>query len=227
MLYCILFIFAILGPSMSNVYHVKAIKEPINIDGRGTDPSWQQANNLDRFQDPWGLEEIQKTSFRAMHSEDYLHFLFVVEDSNIVAHGDPADKRGVLTADRVEIFFKSNGDMKPYYCLEMDPWGRVLDYRSNYYRQPEFDWEWPEEDLVVFASINPSGYIVEGQISLNSLREMNILEDGKIEAGVFRGDFSNVGSIDPVVRWITWINPDTEKPDFHVPTAFGALILQE
>lgn len=212
---------------MSNVYHIQATKEPIRIDGRGTDPSWQQAIDLSQFQDPWGPDNIQHSSFRALYDVDYLYFLFVVEDSNIVAHGDPADKRGVLTADRVEIFFKSDGDMKPYYCLEMDPWGRVLDYRSNYYRQPEFDWEWPEKDLQVLASINPRGYIVEGQISLTSLREMKVLDNGKIEAGVFRGDFSKVESQDPSVRWITWINPDTEKPDFHVPTAFGTFLLQD
>ena len=27
--------------------------------------------------------------------------------------------------------------------------------------------------------------------------------------------------------WISWVNPDTESPNFHTPTSFGVLYLME
>ncbi|MDH3650236.1 MAG: carbohydrate-binding family 9-like protein [Saprospiraceae bacterium] len=213
---------SILIPLDSDPYIAKEVASPIHINGRGNDQNWLLAEKLTTFSDPWNDDKIQETSFSALWDRSFFYFLFEVKDRDIVAEGDPANKRGVLTADRVEIFFKSHDGMEPYYCLEMDPWGRVLDYVGHFYRRSDFNWEWPEEDLIVLGTINPSGYVVEGKISLHSLRELGILADDAIQAGIFRGDFSRQeDSTD--VRWITWITPESEKPDFHIPSAFGKI----
>lgn len=187
---------------------------------------WLNAPVLADFVYPWEDTEAPYTSFQAVYDEYNFYFKFLVQDEDIYAPGDIQDKRGVLPSDRVEIFFKSNHSMDPYYCLEMDPRGRVLDYLARFYRITDFDWEWPEPHLKVKASIQDKGYTVEGQISLQSLRDFSILSaDGSMEAGLFRGDAYHVDAQTTDIKWISWIRPTSEKPDFHLPSAFGKLQL--
>ncbi|WP_285316268.1 hypothetical protein [Providencia rettgeri] len=37
---------------------------------------------------------------------------------------------------------------------------------------------------------------------------------------ILRGEFS-AGEPKQVRKWISWIKPDSVKPDFHIPSAFG------
>ena len=51
-----------------------------------------------------------------------------------------------------------------------------------------------------------------------------IISNKTIQAGLFRGAFFySEDKID--VKWISWVQPDAEEPDFHIPSAFGKLIL--
>jgi hypothetical protein len=114
--------------------------------------------------------------------------------------------------------------MNPYYCLELDPRARVLVYEATYYRNTNFEWNWPEGQLEVLSSSTPDGYIVEARISIQSLMTLGILKDDRsIDAGLFRGDFFSITNNTPEVKWISWVHPDSEKPDFHIPSAFGKL----
>ncbi len=208
------------------VYEVEKCDQPFEITGAGKNPVWEQAAILTDFQLPWNDEVAQPTTFRALWTDTHYYFFYDVIDLDIVTPGDGDDKRNVLPSDRIEIFFKSNGDMYPYYCLEMDPKGRVLDYIAEYYRETDFGWFWPDGELEVKAKIYSGGYRVEGRISLSSLRELGILDDNmQMETGLFRGDYYRVGAGKTAVRWISWIHPDSEKPDFHIPSAFGMLML--
>src|SRR5690606_6118360 len=113
---------------------------------------------------------------------------------------------------------------------EVDPMGRVLDYRASFYRKFDYGWHWPKGQLTLEAEWNTEGYIVELNIGLDSLRDLGILRNGRIGAGIFRGDckaLGNPGGEGPKINWISWIDPGTEFPDFHVPSAFGELILPE
>lgn len=208
-------------------YIVKSIAESLTIDGKGSDALWSDANNLTDFTLPWNDDEPQQTSFRALWSPNDFYFLYQVLDDDIVAPGKDGDKLGVLPSDRVEIFFKSEGAMDPYYCLELDPRNRVLDYIAKLYRETDFEWSWPAGQLEIKTSQTTNGYMVEGRISLSSLSELGILKDHEMEAGLFRGDYFHTSGVETDVLWITWIVPDSEKPDFHIPSAFGKLILEQ
>jgi hypothetical protein len=50
--------------------------------------------------------------------------------------------------------------------------------------------------------------------------------DNTIDAGLFRGDFQRLNKTTQV-KWISWIDPGSENPDFHIPAPFGKLILTE
>ncbi len=213
----------------TKVYEVKKIDEEFEIDGKGTSDVWSQAALLTDFQLPWNSEIAQPTFFRALWSETYYYFFYDVIDVDIVSSGKTRDKRNVTTSDRIEIFFQTAaGSMDPYYCLEMDPRGRILGYRAKTYRQFDLDWDWPEGEIEVKANIKSDGYQVEGRISLASLRSLEILNStGTMDVGLFRGDYYHASSTDMSVRWISWVSPDSPRPDFHIPTAFGKLLLIE
>ncbi len=214
-------------PTENKEYLVNKVTGEMEIDGKGSSALWSAAHELTDFTIPWFEDQHpQATSFRALWSDEDFFFLYQAEDDDIVAPGEDGDKRGVLPSDRVELFFKANGGMDPYYCLELDPRSRVLDYIARLYRNTDFDWSWPEGHLEIKTSIHDSGYVVEGRISMQSLKEMGILQDGVMLTGLFRGDYYHTSPEETEVRWITWVRGDKDKPDFHIESVYGKLILQ-
>ena len=117
--------------------------------------------------------------------------------------------------------------MSPYYCLEIDPSARIMDFKAFPDKQFDFDWDWPKEDLIVKSSIADDSFTVEGAISIKSLERLDLIsDDGVIEAGIFRAKYNKKdenSSYEPT--WITWINPNTELPNFHISDSFGELLL--
>ena len=56
------------------------------------------------------------------------------------------------------------------------------------------------------------------------MKDHGLLSGDKIIAGVYRAEFSM--SDDGVQEnWISWVDPGTEKPDFHVASSFGEFVL--
>ncbi len=132
----------------------------------------------------------------------------------------------VVDSDRVEIFFRSDDRLDPYYCLEMDPLGRVLDYRASFYRKFEYEWQWPgRNQLQIKSNYAHSGYIVEGSITMASLKELNLLNNNELQAGLFRGECLKVRDPESSFSWISWIKPESVRPDFHIPSSFGVIKL--
>lgn len=211
------------------IYSVKRIASNLlTLDGNSMNPIWEQANVSSDFTFPWEEKTPPKTSFRALYDNDFFYFRFDVEDDNVLTHVKEDCKMEVVDSDRVEIFFRQDEKLNPYYCLEMDARGRMLDYVTRYYRDFDYEWQWPGSDnLSVKASENKEGYIVEGAISLSSLKDLGLLKDNVLEAGLYRGYCMNLPNPEAELRWISWVNPEVEEPDFHIPSSFGKLKLEQ
>lgn len=215
-------------PSSLKTYRVNKIQSSIELTGLGNDPSWSKAVVLDDFTYPWREEPAPKTEFRALWTETHFYFLYHVADDEIITPRRGLGERDAVDSDRVEIFFKADDQMDPYYALEMDALGRCLDTEGKFYRNIEFDWNWPEGHFVLKASQHPEGYVVEGSITLSSLTSLGLYHDDRIlRAGLYRGEYASreIGEIG--VKWISWVLPDSEKPDFHIPSSFGILKLED
>ncbi len=207
-------------------YTVKKINQTIEITGKGTDNTWQKANELTDFSYPWRKETAPQTSFKALYNETHLYFLYRATDPDIITKERGLGERDAVDSDRVEIFFKANDEMNPYYALEMDALGRVLDTEARFHRNIDYDWDWPEGQLLLKASTDSKGYWVEGSISFQSLRQLGMYKDDNIlKAGLYRGEYVTLpnGKVD--TKWISWVMPDSEEPDFHIPSSFGILKL--
>lgn len=89
------------------------------------------------------------------------------------------------------------------------------------------NWNWPNDHIRFKSDINTSYYTVEIAISLESLIKFNLLNDNKIETGIFRAKYNKMSHLNYEPTWISWINPNTETPNFHTPTSFGILTLMD
>ena len=214
--------------NLLKIYTVKQIKQnQLEITGKGFDSLWDEANVLVDFCSPWDNGKIKEIEFKALWSKDTFFFRFQVYDSEI--HIDTTDNtiNSINNSDRVELFFRTNDSLDPYYCLEIDPTPRIMDFKAHPNKQFDFNWKWPSKDIIVKSSINKKRFTVEGTISIASLTKLGLMKNGKIEAGIYRAKYNKQkdGNYEPT--WITWVNPNTESPNFHTPSSFGVLLLEK
>ena len=164
---------------------------------------------LEGFHAPWdGLDD--ETVFIARVSADSLFFHFSVKDSTMTVSADFPQERTVDWEDRAEIFLSVDDGMSSYWCAEIDPLGRVMDYAAHL-GQP-FDYGWNFSSLVASGQVTPDGYEVDGRVALQELRELGIPLEG-FSMGLFRADFHP----DMSVNWYSFVSTDDETPYFHKP----------
>ncbi|MGX5819855.1 carbohydrate-binding family 9-like protein [Chitinophaga lutea] len=214
-------IFAAMPLKAQQTYRVR------NLEGNKPDvrqprhAAWDRCDEIKPLHEPWQQRKKGDTRFRAGYDSDYFYFRFLVTDSLLVSVDGNAEI-AVANGDRVEIFFSGDTTLREYYCLEISPEGRVLDYRAAHYRR--FDDTWNLSGLEVFASAHSKGYQVSGRIPLAFLRKLagkdGTMAGSKIHAGIFRADKISPGATDNF-NWYSWIMPQTPTPDFHIPSAFG------
>ena len=229
-------------PSSDKIYSVRYLPEAkISLTGRNDDPAWSRAEVEKDFIFPWKETDAPPTEFRALCNDEFFYFAFRVEDGDVVVLDKLHDEGDIVFEDRVEMFFVRDDGMQDYYCFEVDSRGRAFDYRAAYYRQ--IDPTWTMKGLETKGSSLPKGYVVEGRIPLATFEELGFprLRPGvKFRCGVYRAEFSHdrsdgasakapsrhtlgrqVDGPPPIEAWMSWIDPRTETPDFHVPTSLG------
>ncbi|MCR8967535.1 carbohydrate-binding family 9-like protein [Streptococcus zalophi] len=211
-------------------YDVVMRNEKPQIDGMSEDAVWETVPILSGgFHFPWDTKEAPLTEFKAFNDGTDFYFHFNVLDQDVLLDSDwKEDESTVDNEDRVELFFAGGSVDKPtpdgmplYYAIEVDANGRIHDYSIEYYR--DFDSEWNLEGLETAATKTDNGYSVEGKIPIKTLEDLKLLNNNVIKVGAYRAEFSapeNEGD-DPVMEWISWVDPKTQNPDFHVNSSFG------
>lgn len=209
-------------------YKVNSIEKGLlNITGKGDDILWNNATELTDFSSPWDSKKISKIIFKALWDSQNFFFNFTVLDSSIHIVKKDDSFHSINDSDRVELFFRPDDSLNPYYCLEMDTEARLMDFIAKPNKDFDFGWNWPKDEIVIKSSVNKDSFTVEGAISIQSLKDFNLIKDNKIETGIYRAKYSpdQDGVFEPT--WITWVNPNTATPNFHIASSFGTLILKE
>ncbi|MEO5790377.1 MAG: carbohydrate-binding family 9-like protein [Gelidibacter sp.] len=198
------------------------------VNGKVDHPLWDKAVVLKDFISPWHVEDVEDIEFRALHDDENLYVSYRVNDAAL--HIDTTDdsKKSVNNSDRVELFLRSDKRLDPYYCLEIDPLGRVQDFIARVNRQFDYTWDWPKDDISIKSEITANCFTVEVTISIASLKKFELLQkDGMIEAGIYRAKYHQQSNGQFQPTWITWIDPQTETPNFHIASSFGKLKLDK
>ena len=226
MILCLLVPTLVVSQDGIKTYKVHRTDTPVDITGKGTAKQWENVKALTDFVYPWRNQEAPWTEFKAMWDDNQLYFRYRVKDNEIITPERGMGEKDVINSDRVEIFFKADDEMNPYYPLEMDAKGRYFDAEGKFYRNINMEWQWPKEHISVKAYIEKDGYILEGSISLESLRRHGLYkDDGILRAGLYRGEYFTNAKNETEVGWISWVIPSSESPDFHIPSSFGILEL--
>jgi hypothetical protein len=189
--------------------------------------SWEKANCLIDFSSPWKNDPISKIEFRALWDLENFYFKFIVFDTDIYVDQKDDSFDSIGNSDRVELFFRKDATINPYYCLEMDTSARIMDFKAKPNKDFDFNWKWSKEDLEVISSKYENSFTVEGRISIASLKELNLIQNNTIETGVFRAKFSLTENLQYEPIWISWVDPNTPEPNFHIASSFGKFILME
>jgi hypothetical protein len=211
-----------------NTYEVNLIeKNKLKISGNGDDKLWNNASILDNFTSPWNTEKRSEIIFKALWDREKLFFNFTVFDAEIHIEKQNDSVESIGNSDRVELFFRPDDSLNPYYCLEIDTSARIMDFIAYPNKNFDFNWNWPKNDILVKSSINADSFTDEGSISIDSLKSFNLIKNNTIETGVFRAKYREKqnGLFEPT--WITWVNPNTETPNFHIASSFGSFTLKE
>ena len=212
----------------AQTYIVRKIpKGKVKLNAAEKDAVWNNALPLTQFIYPWEQVESPATSFAALWDDEWLYLRYIVKDDSVIVYVNKNEKLEPGASDRVEIFFNINDSMTPYYCLEMDASGRVLDYKADYYRIMHYDWHWPDGQLKIKTTRTKDGYILEAAVSIQSLKDLGLLQNNRLTAGIFRAECKGFVNGRADLHWISWIKPSATEPDFHIPSAFGTLLLQK
>lgn len=158
---------------------------------------------------PWdGLDD--DTVFHCFTDDDTFYFQYIVNDSTITLEEPYTGESSVEREDRVEIFFSARQEMDVYYCAEIDPLGRVLDYSSRYYRDMDYNWDF--ETMELWGTVTAKGYVVGGSVKKAELVKLG-MDLNAFYMGVFRADYRP----DLSVNWYSHVETDDKSPDFHKP----------
>ncbi len=215
-----------MNSELKNYNIIQIDENKLKINGKANHPLWEKAISLTDFSLPWDDNKMRKIEFKALWDTSHLFCAFKVEDSEVYIDTTDNSKNSINNSDRVELFFRTNNQLNPYYCLEIDPSPRLMDFKAKPNKQFDFDWNWPKDDILIKSDIQNDFFTVEIAISIASLKQLDLLKSGKIETGIYRAKYNKQenGSYEPT--WITWVNPNTETPNFHTPTSFGILHLE-
>lgn len=184
--------------------------------------AWDKAFSLCDFTFPWNHKRKEDVVFKALWDGVSFYFRFDVNNCKLNSSQE-VKNLDVVQSERVEIFFRKNREMSPYYCLEMDTNSRILDYSALFHRDFDFSWVWPKGELFVESIVTKKGYMVMGQLSLSSLKQLGLWNDGLLEVGLFRANAIGVKEQETQFDWSSWVKPLSSDPDFHIPSAFGLL----
>ena len=158
---------------------------------------------------------FDRTDFSWYVEKDRFRFHFNVSDSTVHAVEGFKTKRDIERGDRVEIFFSSTAELtNMYYCAEIDPKGRVLDYGCTFPR--EFDYAWSFRTLENSVRLTDKGYVVDGSVSVAELKSLGI-DPRNCWMGAFRADFDRN---EDLVAWYSKVTPGPGEADFHRPCMF-------
>lgn len=208
---------------MKNTYHVNRISksQELILNGKGSNDLWKQAQVMNDFCSPWDSEKIKKIEFRALHDDEKLFFCFKVFDSELHINPSKNTMESINNSDRVELFFRSDLNMNPYYCLEIDPTGRIMDFKARPEKKFDFNWSWPSNHIQVESMIREKFYVVEGFVTMESLFDFDLVHQNSLQVGVFRAKYKSEKSKSFRPSWITWVDPKTNAPNFHIESSFG------
>lgn len=199
-----------------------AVQGEAAIDG-AIDPVWTTVPAT-TFDTDWsGKATPSKTTVRAMWSSHALTMLWIVEGTGLntdLSKPIAAERTNLYNEDCVEIFFTPNpAEPKKYFEIELGPYGHYFDLAIDR-KNNKSDEAW-SSGAQIKTTVDKAHHSAIIEVALTSPDIVNSLKSGaRLPINMFRMEGKGTR------EYLAWSPTHTPRPNFHVPEAFGSLVLQ-
>jgi uncharacterized protein (DUF362 family) len=207
--------------------HAAKLEGDVTLDGRADEAAWTRAT-VSRFSTDYrGLETKGPqgpltTTVKALWSKDALYIHFFVENTNLfadLAKPQELEREGLYKEDCIEIFLSPDPKKpKQYAEIEVGPYGHFFDLWID------------QENKISNASWNSglragtsrTAHTASIEVRIPAAEIIQGLKPGaRLPLGLYRMEGKSPRA------YLAWSPPRTEKPNFHIPSAFGTLVVDE
>lgn len=196
--------------------------ETITVDGKGDDPAWKRATPATWDTDWSGKKTSVVTHVRFVWSKDVIHMLVENDGAGLFSDASAptsVERTKLYEEDCNELFLApSASHPKKYFELELGPLGHFMDASIDRESSP------PKADLAWSSGVVSATHTDE--VAHTSTIEARIpsvvsgLAPGtRLQLNLFRMEGKKKR------LYLAWSPTRTGRPDFHVPDAFGTLII--
>ncbi|MEJ7731435.1 MAG: carbohydrate-binding family 9-like protein [Polyangiaceae bacterium] len=200
--------------------HAMALGETrLTIDGRAEE-AWQKAPALSFDTDYAGKPSGISTRVRFAWSKEALHALFELEGAGLATDRTRAvgvEREALYQEDCVEIFLGPDpATPKRYYEIELGPFGHFFDLDVNA-GKPTIAWS-SGARIAATQDAAKGQAVIEVSMSAADITRL-LVPGARWPLGIYRIEGKGER------KYLAWSPPRTSKPNFHVPEAFGVLVV--
>lgn len=196
--------------------------DTITLDGKGDDAAWSRAPEVAWETDYSGTSTGITTRARFLWSKDALYALFTLEATDL--HTDlsfpvEVEREALFKEDCVELFLSPDPSRpKRYFEVELGPHGHWFDIDvDREARKSNTAWN-SEAQIATTRDATKRRAVIEVALRARDLVAA-LVPGAKLPMGLYRMEGKSPR------KYLAWSPPKTPKPNFHVPEAFGTLLL--
>ncbi len=202
--------------------HAKAAPEAPTLDGT-LEALWKSAPASRFDTDTHGDSGGPATTVQALWTKDALYMAWQLEGAGLnVDTTRPTDveREGLYKEDCVELFLAPKPDQRGhYYEIELGPFGHYFDLDVDKDKKTS-DIKW-SSGVVLATTRDPAAHRAVIEAKIPAAEIASALRSGaRLPLGLFRMEGKAPR------KYLAWSPARTEKPNFHLPAAFGTLVLE-
>ena len=192
------------------------------LDGRANDAPWSKATAVTWATDYAGNPTGIVTRARFVYSPEGLYALWELDGAGLFTdrtRPTSAPRPKLYEEDCVELFFTPDAARPSHYFeTEIGPFGHFFDVEVD--RQAHTSNTTWSSGARIATTQDPTGHraIVEAELTSPAITK-GLVAGARLPFALYRMEGKSPR------KYLAWSPPLTEHPDFHVPSAFGELVL--
>ncbi|MFO0577968.1 MAG: DUF362 domain-containing protein [Polyangia bacterium] len=206
-------------PPIAHAAPLGALK--VTIDGKGDDLAWSRAVPVRWDTDYAGSATGLRTTARFLWAPGTLYALWEVEGTglNVDARFPPErERKDLYTEDCVELMLAPEVPGR-FFEIELGPRGHFFDLIVDRKARPSENTAW-SSGLRIATAADPPRRSAVIEVALGAPEIAELLKPGaRLALGLFRMEGKAPR------RYLAWRPTRTPKPNFHLPEAFGRLVV--
>jgi uncharacterized protein (DUF362 family) len=204
------------------VHAVPLGNDAIVLDGRGDDGAWARAKPVRWDTDYAAVPGGSSTQVRFLRGAGGLYVLWELQGTGLnTDRSRPTDRPRpkLYEEDCVEMFFTPDAARpRRYFETEVGPFGHFLDVAVDL-EAHKSDTGW-SSGARIGTTQDPAGHTATIEVELTAPEIVSALVPGaKLPLGLYRMEGTSPQ------QYLAWSPPRTQRPNFHVPEAFGTLVV--